>query len=37
MGRNVALALYNASLDTSLFHLEDVFVTGMLATKLNIR
>ena len=37
MGRSTAAALYNASLDTPLFHLEDIFVTGILASKVHIR
>ena len=37
MGRSTASALYNASLDTPLFHLEDIFVTGILASKVHIR
>ena len=37
MSCSTAMALYTASLDTPLFHLEDIFVTGILASKVNIR
>ena len=37
MSRSTATELYTASLDTPLFHLEDIFMTGILASKVNIR
>ena len=37
MSRSTARELYTASLDTPLFHLEDIFITGILASKVNIR
>ena len=37
MHRNTAIKLYQASLDTPIFHLEDIYVTGILSSKVNIR
>ena len=37
MARTTVSKLYNASLDTPMFHLEDIFVTGMLSAKVRIR
>ena len=37
MDRSTAGKLYNASLDTPLFHLEDIYVTGILSSKVHIR
>ena len=33
MDRDVAATLYQAALNTPLFHIEDVFLTGILASK----
>jgi len=37
MSRRAAEKIFNASLDTPLFHLEDIYVTGILSSKVNIR
>ena len=37
MAKSTVTKLYNASLNTPIFHLEDVFVTGMLSAKVRIR
>ena len=37
MSRKAAEKIFNASLDTPLFHLEDIYVTGILSSKVNIR
>ena len=37
MDRNTASKLYKASLDTPIFHLEDIYITGILSSKVNIR
>lgn len=37
MSRQVVAKLYQAALDTSLFHLEDIYLTGILARKAGIR
>ena len=37
MDKSAAGKLYNASLDTPMFHLEDIYVTGILSSKVHIR
>ena len=37
MAKTTVAKLYNASLDTPMFHLEDIFVTGMLSARVRIR
>jgi len=37
MARSTAVALYKAALDTPLFHLEDIYITGILARKAKIK
>jgi len=37
MSRQALAALYQASLDSPLFHLEDIYITGLLARKAGIR
>ena len=37
MSRITAGKLFNASLDTPLFHLEDIFITGILSSKAKIK
>ena len=37
MAKTTVAKLYNASLNTPLFHLEDIFVTGMLSAKVRVR
>jgi len=37
MATTTVAKLYNASLDTPMFHLEDIFVTGMLSARVRIR
>ena len=37
MAKTTVTKLYNASLNTPLFHLEDIFVTGMLSAKVRVR
>ena len=37
MSKSTALTLYEASIDTPIFHMEDIYVTGILAQKSGIR
>jgi len=37
MHRNTASKLFQASLDTPIFHLEDIYITGILSSKVKIR
>lgn len=37
MQRSTAIKLYQASLDTPIFHLEDIYITGILSSKVKIR
>ena len=37
MAKTTVTKLYNASLNTPIFHMEDIFVTGMLSAKVGIR
>ena len=37
MAKTTVTKLYNASLNTPMFHLEDIFVTGMLSAKVRVR
>ena len=37
MNRETALKLYTAALDTPLFHLEDIYITGILSRSVGIR
>lgn len=37
MHRNTISKLYKASLDTPIFHLEDIYITGVLSRKVQIR
>ena len=37
MNKSAATKVYNASLDTPMFHLEDVYITGIVARNVGIR
>lgn len=37
MSRDTAVKLFEASLNTPLFHLEDIYITGMLSNKTKIK
>ena len=37
MSRSTALSLYEASVKVPIFHLEDIYVTGILAEQVNFR
>ena len=37
MAKTTVTKLYNASLNTPIFHMEDIFVTGMLSVKVRVR
>ena len=37
MSKSTALTLYEAALETSIFHMEDIYVTGILAQASGIR
>ena len=37
MAKTTVTELYNASLNTPIFHMEDIFVTGMLSAKVGLR